>query len=186
MDLSQGIEMTSKANDSSGEESDEEEMFEDEEEEEEEMKNSHNKTVRRQNKWFASAIFLLLISATLYIVFLAEEGDGIVENYDAVNGILGDEFESPEAQNQAEKHNNKKNPWENKNAFEQGSKDAKNPRTERLKNWQKRNCDFSRHKEWLDAKVTKEDGSMYKVLGTMTHDSSSFTYVHPTLDFTFY
>lgn len=176
MDLSTGIEMTGKANDSSGEESDEEEIFDDEEEEEM-KKDSHNKTVRSQNKWFASAIFILLISATLYVVFLAEEGDGIVENYDAVNGILSDEFDSPEAQKHAEKdgnNNNKKNPWENKNAFEQG-KDAKNLRTERLKKWQDRNCDFSQHKEWLDAKVTKEDGPMYTVLGAMAHDSSSFT-----------
>ena len=172
MDLSTGIEMTGKANDSSDEESDEEEIFDDEEGEEM-KKDSHNKTVRSQNKWFASAIFILLISATLYVVFLAEEGDGIVENYDAVNGILSDEFDSPEAQKHAEKdgNNNKKNPWENKNAFEQG-KDAKNLRTERLKKWQDRNCDFSQHKEWLDTKVTKEDGQMYTVLGAMTHDSS--------------
>ena len=36
-------------------------------------------------------------------------------------------------------------------------------------------CDYSKHDQWLKAKISKQDGKMYSVLDTLFHDSSSFT-----------
>lgn len=163
--------------------------------------------VRRQNRCFIVAMAVFLITAAVYVIggLDMSQENSLIEKYDAQSGVVEDGFNNSKATEAYEKvaqqasgtsghktpdknglwqGRGRPNPFGNNNAPKQGVEQSilsrHNSTTSTQPEIVSAKCEesLSRWNDWLDKKITKEDGKQYTVLEQLDHDSKAFTYVY--------